>query len=527
MKRKLLFLLFLFGCLGSSYGQSILVNRFYNSGTSDGSNDAVELVVVKNDLDIRNWIIKDYANGTLSLEDAGAKFRFKNIGLWKDLRSGTTIVLTKLSAADLASYTPDVDGSDFTISVAINDTEYLTDISEGKAFNLTIHEAVVIRKDDGTGSALGQDNAVHALGYGDFFNRATWGSVTSPKSLYNIGIWSASSVSNGAIGIVSLANPDVSSYTIPFDETTPLQNLPSYWVKQTDLMTDWPYGVEVYRMTSDFSYGSVTRKMNAYCVIADPKAIDLKLAYSTSPQKTPQSFVSSEPGKVFACLNGTFFSTSSALGLVKNGSVTHYQALTTLTRPYNGTNTPYPVTRAAFGITPDFVPSVAWVYPFQYTPYSGGGSPFTTPYAYTAPLPQDVNNAPLPAPTKESGALWQVNTAIGGSPMLVYNGAVNVTADEELAVLDNTSLRARSAIGYTSSGKIVLLAAEGGNSATGVNGLTLVDLANLMKEIGCEGAINLDGGGSTSLRVNNQETVRPSDGSERIMPSVVLLKAKK
>jgi hypothetical protein len=523
MKKQLLTLFLFIVFTINGYSQDILVNRFYNSGTSDGTDDMIELIVVKDNLDIRNWIIKDYANGTISLEDAGGRFRFENIDLWKDLKSGTVIVLTKMPTADIATYTP-ILGANNIISVGINDARYLRDISDSKVFNLTLHEAVLIRKDDGTGSHLGQDNAVHALGYGDFFNRTTWGSISSPKSLFNIGVWSDQSKSNGTLGAVELKLSDIESFVTPFDKSIPLENLPNEWVRKTELMQDWPYGAEVYQMTTDYSYGGVTRKMNAYCVILNPKIIDLKMAYSIAPQKTPQRFVSDESGKVLACLNGTFFSTSSALGLVKYGAQTHYQALLSLTRNAKS----YPVTRAAFGLSPDFKPSVAWIYPYQYTPYTNGGTAFTTPYAYSSPLMQDVNNDPLPAPTKESGTLWHVNTAIGGAPMLVKNGAINMTADYELANLDNTSLRARSAIGYTPNGNVVLMAAEGGNTATEVGGLTLLDLANLMKDLGCEGAINLDGGGSTSLRINNQPTVRPSDsGNERVMPSVLMLKTKK
>ena len=64
-------------------------------------------------------------------------------------------------------------------------------------------------------------------------------------------------------------------------------------------------------------------------------------------------------------------------------------------------------------------------------------------------------------------------------------------------------------------------------------GLTLNELANLMKDMGCVAALNLDGGGSTTLRINNQLTVLPSDRDpitnvavERTMPGVILIKSK-
>lgn len=111
--------------------------------------------------------------------------------------------------------------------------------------------------------------------------------------------------------------------------------------------------------------------------------------------------------------------------------------------------------------------------------------------------------------------------------MLIKNGVINITDAEEMIVIDNTSARARTAIGYTQDGKIIMLVAEGGNSGTS-DGLNLVELANYMKDIGCVGAINLDGGSSTTLRINNQQMIRPSSsGVEQANAGVLLVKVKK
>ncbi|MNL23786.1 hypothetical protein D3C87_1451890 [compost metagenome] len=123
------------------------------------------------------------------------------------------------------------------------------------------------------------------------------------------------------------------------------------------------------------------------------------------------------------------------------------------------------------------------------------------------------------------GTVWNAKTAIGGSPVLIRNGEINITDEEELIVIDNNSSRARSAIGYTRDNKIVLLAAEGNNSSGGT-GLTLTELAQLLKDMGCVGAINLDGGGSTTLTVNGKQTVKPSDGTERGVMTALIVKQK-
>lgn len=52
----------------------------------------------------------------------------------------------------------------------------------------------------------------------------------------------------------------------------------------------------------------------------------------------------------------------------------------------------------------------------------------------------------------------------------------------------------------------------------------LTELAALMKEMGCVGALNLDGGGSASLVVNGKATVKSSDGAELGVITAVMIK---
>jgi len=56
--------------------------------------------------------------------------------------------------------------------------------------------------------------------------------------------------------------------------------------------------------------------------------------------------------------------------------------------------------------------------------------------------------------------------------------------------------------------------------------MTTENVANIMKTLGCTDAINLDGGGSSCMLVNGQETIKTSDssGDERSVASVVTLK---
>lgn len=102
---------------------------------------------------------------------------------------------------------------------------------------------------------------------------------------------------------------------------------------------------------------------------------------------------------------------------------------------------------------------------------------------------------------------WKnVNHIISGGPYLVKNGDiyVDMTA-EKLASIGGRN--PRTAIGYTRDNNLILLTADGREGAS--IGLTLVELANLMQELGCVNAMNLDGGGSTVMYIKGKVVNKP------------------
>ncbi len=102
---------------------------------------------------------------------------------------------------------------------------------------------------------------------------------------------------------------------------------------------------------------------------------------------------------------------------------------------------------------------------------------------------------------------WKgVKHIISGGPYLVKDGEVfvDMTA-QKLAAIGGRN--PRTAIGYTSDHNFILLVADGREGSS--IGMTLMELANFMKSIGCIGAINLDGGGSTVMYVNGQVVNKP------------------
>ncbi|EHQ26829.1 phosphodiester glycosidase family protein [Mucilaginibacter paludis] len=297
-------------------------------------------------------------------------------------------------------------------------------------------------------------------------------------------------------------------------DTTPLVKLPAYWVKATELMDGLPTGVQVYKTTAPFQ----NRPINAYCIVADPAKVEFKPLYSAA-NKTVSNFFKDEPGSKYACINGGFFGTGVSYSLCMYNGAVASQNIKSLNRSYQGNQVPYYPTRGAFGLSADHVAGVGWVYAVGIN---------NILYSYPSPSPNSQDISPQPVPTATfpaNGWVWNAVSAIGGSPVLIKDNTIRITDTEELIVIDNNSPRARSAIGFTSGNKIIVLAVEGGDTG-GIVGLTLPELAALMKEMGCIGALNLDGGGSTSLVVNGKATVKPSDGAERGVMTAVMIKSK-
>lgn len=88
---------------------------------------------------------------------------------------------------------------------------------------------------------------------------------------------------------------------------------------------------------------------------------------------------------------------------------------------------------------------------------------------------------------------------IGGHAVLVDNGAVKPYT-RDIKFIDG--VRARTAVGISQDGKTVyVVTAEGRTKRS--SGLTIAELAKFMQEIGVYKAMNLDGGGSTTMAVRN------------------------
>ena len=58
-------------------------------------------------------------------------------------------------------------------------------------------------------------------------------------------------------------------------------------------------------------------------------------------------------------------------------------------------------------------------------------------------------------------------------------------------------------------------------------GASLIQEAQLLKNLGCVEALNLDGGGSSCMLINGKETITPSDKEgQRTVPGVFMIETR-
>ncbi len=110
--------------------------------------------------------------------------------------------------------------------------------------------------------------------------------------------------------------------------------------------------------------------------------------------------------------------------------------------------------------------------------------------------------------------------AIGGGPRLVQDGEVFVPFRWESFGPGFSSRRSsRSAVGITAEGKVLLVTVEKSRRNTGMR---LIELARLMRELGAVQAMNLDGGGSSTLVVGGR-VVNVPERHQRGVASMLLI----
>jgi len=128
-----------------------------------------------------------------------------------------------------------------------------------------------------------------------------------------------------------------------------------------------------------------------------------------------------------------------------------------------------------------------------------------------------------PVETDQAAAWKQATNIIGGGPQLIKNGRVEITnAAEKMLPSFVSDRHPRTAIARLKSGQVLLVAVDGRQAES--IGMSLNMLADLLVEFGAVEAINLDGGGSTTMVIKDKIVNKPSDATgERPVSDAILI----
>ena len=122
---------------------------------------------------------------------------------------------------------------------------------------------------------------------------------------------------------------------------------------------------------------------------------------------------------------------------------------------------------------------------------------------------------------------------VNGGPRLLRDGRPEITAEAEgfdhpgdpsFYYAFGLRRNPRTMAGVTGDGRLLLVAVDGrapGYSA----GLDFEEEAGVMRALGAQDAVNLDGGGSTTMTIRGAVVTRPSDASgERPIGDAILVR---
>ncbi len=114
--------------------------------------------------------------------------------------------------------------------------------------------------------------------------------------------------------------------------------------------------------------------------------------------------------------------------------------------------------------------------------------------------------------------------ASGNAPELAVGGSPIMFDGEPVPGLDHRERAPRSAAGTSADGRRMWLMTLDGRQSDSV-GATLRELASLLRELGMDDAVNLDGGGSSTLVLRDPDATEvkivndPSGASPRLVPN--------
>ena len=286
-----------------------------------------------------------------------------------------------------------------------------------------------------------------------------------------------------------------------------------------------PSSVEVYKYSGLMN----GRKCNAWYAVADLSKgdVEFRTTVPSSAITIDDQFKSS--GKCLVMVNGGYFYNGKNTGMgcvdgVISGGVTAVRG--SLTSGDSEYNEMYNVTRGVFGVDKNQKPAVYW------TGADGSGKS----HFFSRPLPTvkgEDKFAAVSASNPDVAVAWSPYYAQSAGPLLLMDGKCpfdfETTEKGDDFYLSNyevmpydiygTTVKPdRTAAGYTADGKVILFIVDGRIAES--DGATLVELAQIMKGLGCVAAVNFDGGGSTGMVVGGRHLNDLTGGNRPVVSTL-------
>ncbi len=306
---------------------------------------------------------------------------------------------------------------------------------------------------------------------------------------------------------VKTANDVYYSESMTASMTTEYPSITLQWNKLSD--TGLPAEIEVYETTSPLNGDP----FHAWYAIADVSGnVELRVSVP-SEATTIDDQAAAFNGDCYVLVNGGYFYNGRNTGLsvvnsVAAGSISDVRgSLITSDAEYDVL---YPITRGVFGVDASGKPSTYWA----------GTTGEAKPLYYTSPLATVKGENKYASPSQtlpQAPVAWSPKYALSAGPVLLADGKIpfNFTTTAKGADFYLTNYEVmpydifgpdvtpdRTAVGYREDGKVILFICDGRIATSG--GATLLELAQVLKGLGCVGAVNFDGGGSTGMMVGNK-----------------------
>ncbi|HEY5938548.1 MAG TPA: phosphodiester glycosidase family protein, partial [Kofleriaceae bacterium] len=141
--------------------------------------------------------------------------------------------------------------------------------------------------------------------------------------------------------------------------------------------------------------------------------------------------------------------------------------------------------------------------------------------SFNAPVQFGPGQALLRAGGNTAGLDDWAREVVSGHPSIVVAGMARDAPNYPVCV----DRHPRTALGLSEDNQTLFLAVVDGRQP-GRAGMTCLELANLMKGLGAHDAVNLDGGGSSTMWLKSAGVVNtPSDGAQRVVANHLAIKA--